>query len=120
MSARMTRPFRSLVALALALLMGVTSLGFAAARGQARIAGEIVICTGMGVTVVAVDAQGNPVGTPHICPDMALALLAAPPLAPLVLLPPAGSARAADLPEPAAAQGRAAPRPAARGPPAPA
>ena len=116
----MTRPIRSFLALALALLMGVTSLGLGAARGQARIAGEIVICTGMGITVVTLDENGNPVGTPHICPDMALALLAAPPFAPLVLLPPAGSARAADLPEPAAAQGRAAPRPAARGPPAPA
>ena len=113
----MTRPMRHALALALALLMGVTSLGFAAARGQARIAGEIVICTGMGVTVVAVDENGNPVGAPHICPDMALALLAAPPLPALALLPPTGAARAADLPEPADAQGRAAPPPAARGPP---
>lgn len=66
---------RSLLAMLLALSLGATSLTMAVARGQARVAGEIVICTGYGMTTLAVDAAGTPIGRLHICPDMALALL---------------------------------------------
>jgi len=119
-SAAMTRPFaRRLLALSLALILAATSLTMAVARGQARVAGEIVICSGLGVTVITVDAQGNPTGPAHICPDMALALLAAPPAAALTLTPPDTARRAPGLPEPATARGADAPRPAARGPPLP-
>lgn len=113
------RPARSLLALSLALIVAATSLTMAVARGQARVAGEIVICTGLGVTVIAVDAEGNPTGPAHICPDMVLAMLAAPPLAPVILTPPDTARRAPGLPEPATARGGDAPRPAARGPPLP-
>jgi len=113
------RPARSLLALSLALIVAATSLTMAVARGQARVAGEIVICTGLGVTVIAVDAEGNPTGPAHICPDMVLAMLAAPPLAPVILTSPDTARRAPDLPEPATARGGDAPRPAARGPPLP-
>jgi len=114
MSRRFARP---LVALSLALVLAATSLTMAVARGQARVAGEIVICTGMGITVVTVDAEGNPTGPAHICPDMALALMAAPPLAPIVFAPPTTFRRAPDLPHPVLSRGAEAPRPAARGPP---
>lgn len=115
--AMMHRALRPFLGLLLALVMAATSLTMAVARGQARVAGEIVICTGMGISVVTVDAEGNPTGPAHICPDMALALLAAPPLSPVDLTAPATFRRAADLPAPILARGAEAPRPTARGPP---
>lgn len=63
---RMLRPH---IALALALMLGLTSLTLAMARGQAPAAGTIEICSGMGLQVITVDAEGNPVGAPHVCPD---------------------------------------------------
>ncbi|WP_083217568.1 hypothetical protein [Thioclava sp. SK-1] len=61
----------------LCALLAVTSLQMAVARGQARVAGQIVLCTGTGVTTVHVDAQGQPIDRPQICPDMALNWLVA-------------------------------------------
>lgn len=57
------------------LVLTGTALG--AARGQAKIAGQMVICSGGSVMVVTVDRDGNPVERPQFCPDMALSLLAA-------------------------------------------
>lgn len=41
----------------------------AVARGAANPVDHMVICTGLGLVTVHLDAQGNPVGPPHICPD---------------------------------------------------
>ena len=60
--------------LVVALMLASVALG--AARGQTRVAGEIVLCAGGAVTVQAVDAEGRPVGHVLVCPDMALSLLA--------------------------------------------
>ncbi len=60
-----------------ALLLAATSLTMATARGQTRIAGEIVICTGYGLSTISVDENGNPTGPIHVCPDMVLALMSA-------------------------------------------
>ncbi|MDO5658897.1 MAG: hypothetical protein Q4G36_11325 [Paracoccus sp. (in: a-proteobacteria)] len=95
----------------------VASLGFGAARGQARVAGEMVLCTGAMMVTVAVDRDGQPVEKALICPDMALSLLAATGDAPDVAL--IRAARAADLPRSARVlRGRDAPKANARGPPA--
>lgn len=67
----MTTSFR----LILILLMVLTGQSLAAARGQAQIAGEVVLCAGEITRVVSVDAQGQPVQRVSICPDMALSLL---------------------------------------------
>lgn len=91
----MTRPRRSLSAIVLALLLAVTGMTMAVARGQTRIAGEIVICSGYGLTTITVDQNGNPVEEVQICPDMALGLMAALAHAPLVVERPAG--RVSDL-----------------------
>ena len=94
-SALMIRRFaRTALGLSLALMIAATSLSMAVARGQTRVAGEIVICTGMGVTVVSVDAEGNPTGPAHICPDMVLAMMAAPPIAAFELEAPGSVSRA--------------------------
>ena len=65
----MTTFLRIVTAYSLAMMLGLTSLTLASARGHAPAVGSIEICTGMGMQVIQVDAEGNPVGTPHICPD---------------------------------------------------
>lgn len=109
---------RPLLSLGLALVLALTSLTMAVARGQAMPAGEMVICSGYGVTTVTVDAQGNPVGILHPCPKclsaLALWLAPTPPATPSA---PLGHSRlAAPVPMlPAEATDPAPPR--ARGPP---
>lgn len=72
----MTR-MRPFLALFLSLVLLATSGAMAAARGQSMAAAQIVLCTGTGPLAVAVDANGEPIGPVHICPDCALTLLAA-------------------------------------------
>ena len=59
----------------LILLLALTGLSLGAARGQARVAGQVVLCAGESVVVVAVDQQGQPVKQVQVCPDMALSLM---------------------------------------------
>lgn len=109
--AAMRRP----LSLVLILCLAFTGIGLGAARGTVMAGGQVVICTGQGVVVM--DHPGAP-GPPHLCPDMALSLLAA------VWTPPPQFGRALPQPRPVArpqplrAHGRESPRPAARGPPA--
>lgn len=109
--------FRALHALLILTLL-LTGFALGTARGQARIAGEVVICSGNAVTVITVDRDGNPVERPHFCPDMALSLLAAvaadaPALpAPRVARPAFAAMQVASL------SSRRAPAALARGPPA--
>jgi hypothetical protein len=115
--AAMTALFRSLVA-AFAIVATVLTAGaVGAARGQAMAAGEIVICANGAAVTIAVDAEGNPTGAPHWCPDCVLSLLAGPIAGPA---PGAPRAVAADAVPATFASLRAAPRAAAhpaRGPP---
>ena len=73
---------RPVIGLCLALMLALTSGAMAVARGQTMAAGTIVLCTGTGPLAVSVDADGQPVGPAHICPDCALSLLDAPAPAP--------------------------------------
>ncbi|UOA26140.1 hypothetical protein [Pseudosulfitobacter sp. DSM 107133] len=64
------------ITLVLAMLtLVVTAQAFALARGAAPVAGQMVLCIGTGSVTVNIDADGQPVGAPHICPDAALTLL---------------------------------------------
>ncbi|MFM2356854.1 MAG: hypothetical protein RLZZ528_2590 [Pseudomonadota bacterium] len=65
-----------LLPLLLSVLIGLTGFTLAQARGQARMGESFILCTGAGAVVVTLDANGNPTGPAHVCPDMALALLA--------------------------------------------
>lgn len=56
----------------LSALILATSVLMGAARGQARVAGEILLCRGGAVVSVSVDARGAPVTPPHPCPDCVL------------------------------------------------
>ncbi|MDW4551086.1 hypothetical protein R5H32_17120 [Defluviimonas sp. D31] len=75
----MTRPpLRSVLILTLALAMAAMGVAAAAARGQVRAGGEIlVLCSGAGLVQVPRDATGAPSGPAHLCPDLAPGLLAA-------------------------------------------
>jgi len=66
---------RVLTPLLLALMLALTSQSMAVARGASAAAGQIVLCTGSGPMAVFVDAEGQPTGAPHICPDATLHVL---------------------------------------------
>lgn len=72
---------RSIFALALALILALTSQGLAIARGTAPATGSAVICVGGGFATVTIGADGQPVGPAHFCPDglVAMAIAAEPP-----------------------------------------
>ena len=61
--------------LSLILVLALTGLSLGAARGQAKVAGQIVLCSGESVVTVAGDDQGKPITRVLICPDMALSLM---------------------------------------------
>lgn len=53
----------------LALLLGLTAQTMAMARGSTDVADKMVLCIGASAVVVYVDAEGQPTGPPHFCPD---------------------------------------------------
>ena len=68
---------RFLNALFLSLTLALTGYSMAVARGQSNdITSQMVICTGVGIITISIDADGNPVETTHICPD-AMSIFAA-------------------------------------------
>ncbi|NDR57381.1 hypothetical protein [Aliiruegeria sabulilitoris] len=69
--------FARFCSLMLVLALGLSTVGFGVARGQAPAVGQMVICTGMGIVTLSVDAEGSPVETHTLCPDAALVSLAA-------------------------------------------
>ena len=63
---------RPLISLTLALILALSSQSMAVARGASAGTGQMVICSGVGVTVIYVDSEGQPTAAPHICPDATL------------------------------------------------
>ncbi len=55
----------------------ITAAAAGVARGQGEAAGKAVLCTGHGTVIVYVNAEGQPVSPPELCPDAAQALLSA-------------------------------------------
>ncbi len=109
---------RSLLFVLLMLAIGGIGLVAAAARGQTRAGGEvIVLCSGGGLVQVTLDATGQPTGETHLCPDLALVLLSVLDIAlpDLTRLPGAAEVPVPDLVVAPAA--RIAPVFRARGPP---
>jgi hypothetical protein len=72
----MVSRLRNITVLGLALLIGFTSIQFAAARGQSPAVGMMEICTGTGPVHILVDENGEPTGGVMLCPDYALAFFA--------------------------------------------
>lgn len=115
----MNPSFRQFAGFALALIIALTSVTMALARGQTRDAtGTIIICSGAGVVQIQLDAKGNPVGPAHICPDCAVGALAWVE-APLLVLETEGVAHRLSFNiERMSLAGLARSEPRARGPPA--
>lgn len=90
----MTHRFRPLAALALALLLVLTAQSMAVARGMAGPFGAVVLCTGTGPVTILTDAEGQPVGPAHICPDCTLSLIVSLPQADSDVAHPMGRAEA--------------------------
>ena len=86
MLARLIPALRPLIAGLLALCLLATAGATASARGTMRDAtGQMVLCTGTGPMRVMIDAQGQPIGPAHYCPDCAhTALAAIAPATPMV------------------------------------
>ncbi|MBV0911322.1 hypothetical protein [Anianabacter salinae] len=109
---------RALLSCLLVAVLVLTGPAMTLARGQSMAVGEMVLCTGTGPVTVPVDADGQPTGPAHICPDcmMSLALgvlpaVAAPvPPTALATTEPFGLHRTAAI-------ARALRAPSARGPP---
>lgn len=116
MTLRALRP--ALIGL-MAVILAVTSLTMAVARGQTHIAGEIVICTGYGITTISVDENGDPVGPVHLCPDMVLGMMAALEMPAPDLTRPDGPASRLTATETTIPLAQSAPTPRARDPPIP-
>lgn len=73
----MKRRFQPFFAIALALLLVLTAQSMAAARGMPGVSGSVVLCTGSGPLTILTDAEGQPVGPAHICPDCTLSSIVA-------------------------------------------
>src|SRR6056297_1935912 len=68
---------RAYLAFALAFVLTFTGQSMALARTAPDPAGQMVLCTGSGPVTVLLDAEGQPTGAVHVCPDCTLSLLAA-------------------------------------------
>jgi hypothetical protein len=88
----MNAALRIFSGLLLALTLSVGSLQMALARTAPVPVGEMVLCTGNGPITVAVDADGNPTGQVHYCPESAAVSFAALEIGAAVLPQPAGLA----------------------------
>ncbi|WP_212525096.1 hypothetical protein [Actibacterium sp. MT2.3-13A] len=113
----MTR-IRPTLALALSLMLAVTSLTLAVARGQAPVAGVIELCSGAGMAAVPVDAEGKPTGPAHVCPDGVAALVNIDIAAPAMPLRPLADGERLTIARMAPVAGAAPVAEQARGPPA--
>ena len=82
---------RAMLHIILTVAMLVTGIGAASARGAAPAVDHVVICGGAGISVLYLDAEGQPTHPPHLCPDCVLHLVAPVPgglaLAPLRVVP---------------------------------
>ena len=98
---------RVILAYALTLVLSVTSLSFAYARGtNPEFGTDIIICSGVGITTITIGADGQPIETTHICPDgssifaavFSLPIIAPPTSVLVAWLAPAASTHAAARP----------------------
>jgi hypothetical protein len=83
---------RHLTLTGLVLAIVLTALGVGHARGQAPVAGHIVLCVGTQIVTVSVDENGQPTTATLTCPD-AIVSLSVPLVAPVVLDRPVVVAR---------------------------
>ena len=85
---------RRYTALLLAAALLLTGHSAAASRFARDATGQVILCTGTGPVTVYVDENGEPTGTPHICPDCINHILDLA-QSPMVFLAPAAVTRQA-------------------------
>lgn len=112
----MSRRFRPL-SLILVLVLALASVTLSVARGQAVAVGTGMFCSGQGMVLRAVDANGQPTLAVYPCPDCLAGF--GPALLPLPVMAPHRAAQARpDLPPHLiSAPASTPPGPQARGPP---
>ncbi|WP_171054588.1 DUF2946 family protein [Roseovarius arcticus] len=109
---------RRLLAALVAITLVLTAPALAMGRSGTGASGVLVICTGTGPLSVVVDADGQPTGRVHVCPECALSALSG--VLPLemrapIYIPRTFAVRATTQAARAASQRT--PIPSARGPP---
>lgn len=116
---RMSWTLRRLFALCVVLSLVVTAQAMAVARVAPGPEGAIVLCTGSGPVTVTLDADGNPTGPAHFCPECALQVWNGQVAAGSTALPPMQLGRVLHVAVPAQTLdfGTMEERPPARGPP---
>lgn len=75
------------IAILLVAVLVLTGHSMAIARGMQTNAGLMELCTGTGPVMIAIDADGNPTGHSHICPEFSLSLLDAVAPVPALAVP---------------------------------
>lgn len=109
---------RPLSGLLLALILALSSVTMAVARGQSPMGDAVEICGGFGAVFVTLDANGQPRAPNHPCPDCLTGVTALDlPGATLPLLRPQTAARAVFVTANTRATSLPPPQATARGPP---
>jgi len=108
---------RQPLAILLVAVLVLTGHSMAIARGMPMPADQIELCTGSGPVMMPVDAEGNPTGAAHICPDFSLSLLNAVAVPEVVLVRIEGRGEKISVPQEQVLHVIRGVRPAARGPP---
>lgn len=78
---------RASLAILLVTVLVMTGHSMAIARGMPTASGYMELCTGTGPVMVPMDAEGNPTGPAHICPEFSLSLLDAVAPVPALAVP---------------------------------
>ncbi|WP_299351863.1 hypothetical protein [uncultured Shimia sp.] len=78
---------RKQIAILLVAVLVLTGHSMAIARGMPTASGVMELCTGSGPVMIAVDAEGNPTGHTHICPEFSLSLMDAVAPVPALAVP---------------------------------
>lgn len=85
---------RKHIAAVLVVVLVLTGHSMAVARGMPGVDGYAEYCLGHSAVMVPVDAEGNPIGPAHFCPDATMTLLAAVTPVTVMPVPVSGMARA--------------------------
>lgn len=78
---------RTQISILLIAVLVFTGHSMAMARVMPTASGFMALCTGTGPVMTPVDAEGNPTGHTHICPEFSLSLMDAVALVPVLAAP---------------------------------
>lgn len=82
----------------------LTGHSMAVSRGMPATSGFMELCTGTGPVMTPMDANGNPTGPSHICPEFSLSLMDVVATSPVMAVPLVARARRVEAPVEASLQ----------------